>query len=458
MNFSARNPIIHFSVILLAAGVLFPASGRAVPSFARQTGMSCSVCHTVFPELTSFGRTFKMTGYTLGSVKKISETTSETTGETTTRLQINETVPVGVMMMLSHSMVAAQDDTFTVQAGSDGKGSIQFPAQFSLFYAGALSPKLGTFVQLTYDPGAGFLHFDNTDVRYADKFSLMDTELLWGVDLNNNPTVQDVWNTVPAWGFPFATSDLTKGPLAAARIDQSLAQQVASVGAYAFWNNLLYVEGSVYRSVPQGPVAPGSDVIQDFAPYWRVALQQDWDKHSAEVGAFGLVERKLSTAAVKNDPADQFTDYALDAQYQYNGDEHIVTAQAIWINEFQMYNGLGVVPDETAFNATDTLQTLRLAGTYYWHRTFGGTLGWFATSGSADPGLYPAAPVTGSASNTPDENGVVAELNYMPWLNTKFSLQYTWFNQYAGATTNYDGSGRNAADNDTTMLMAWLMY
>ena len=27
----------------------------AVPSFARQTGAACEVCHTAFPELTHFG-------------------------------------------------------------------------------------------------------------------------------------------------------------------------------------------------------------------------------------------------------------------------------------------------------------------------------------------------------------------------------------------------------------------
>jgi hypothetical protein len=46
----------------------------------------------------------------------------------------------------------------------------------------------------------------------------------------------------------------------------------------------------------------------------------------------------------------------------------------------------------------------------------------------------------------------------MAWLNTKFTLQYTYFNEYAGGSANYDGAGRNAWDNNTTMLMAWLMY
>ena len=46
---------------------LFPLSARAVPSFARQTGMSCTACHTVFPELTAFGRTFKLGAYTFST-------------------------------------------------------------------------------------------------------------------------------------------------------------------------------------------------------------------------------------------------------------------------------------------------------------------------------------------------------------------------------------------------------
>ena len=29
--------------------VVLSSPGRAVPSFARQTGMACAACHTVFP-------------------------------------------------------------------------------------------------------------------------------------------------------------------------------------------------------------------------------------------------------------------------------------------------------------------------------------------------------------------------------------------------------------------------
>src|SRR6202011_1535021 len=37
---------------------------QALPSYARQTGQQCAACHNGFPELTPYGRQFKLNGYT----------------------------------------------------------------------------------------------------------------------------------------------------------------------------------------------------------------------------------------------------------------------------------------------------------------------------------------------------------------------------------------------------------
>jgi hypothetical protein len=37
---------------------------NALPSYARQTGQQCAACHNGFPELTPYGRLFKLNGYT----------------------------------------------------------------------------------------------------------------------------------------------------------------------------------------------------------------------------------------------------------------------------------------------------------------------------------------------------------------------------------------------------------
>ena len=67
-------------------------------------------------------------------------------------------------------------------------------------------------MQGTYDEVPRSFHWDNMDIRYANTGSLVDRELVYGVSLNNNPTVNDVWNSTPAWGYPYLASGLTPEP------------------------------------------------------------------------------------------------------------------------------------------------------------------------------------------------------------------------------------------------------
>src|ERR1700720_1190075 len=46
---------------------------RAVPSYSRQTGLSCATCHFAPPELTPFGRKFKLEGYTFTSKPQVTD-------------------------------------------------------------------------------------------------------------------------------------------------------------------------------------------------------------------------------------------------------------------------------------------------------------------------------------------------------------------------------------------------
>ena len=62
-----RGPrLTVWSMVALGAGLLVVAAPRdseAVPAFARQYRMQCSVCHSVWPALNDFGRAFKERGY-----------------------------------------------------------------------------------------------------------------------------------------------------------------------------------------------------------------------------------------------------------------------------------------------------------------------------------------------------------------------------------------------------------
>jgi hypothetical protein len=87
-----------------------------------------------------------------------------------------------------------------------------------------------------------------------------------------------------------------------------------------------------------------------------------------------------------------------------------------------------------------------------------GTLGYFSVSGSTDRTLYAPAPVDGSSNGKPDSRGFIAQVAYFPWLNTQFTLQYTGYNLFNGKSNDYDGSGRDAADNNSIFLVAWFAW
>jgi hypothetical protein len=467
----ARNSGLLCWLIALAAA--WVPTANAVPSFARQTGMACEACHTVYPELNHFGRMFKANGYTLDNLKPVR-------GITATKdemLSLTALPPISLMVQVSNSWLSKPLPESTGIDGKAQNGTVAFPQQISLFYAGKIAPGLGGFIQMTYGNDSGTFGIDNTDLRYAHNAVLPNEQsLIYGVSLNNNPTVQDLWNSTPAFGFPYAASNANVSPIAAAQIDGTLGQDVAGMTLYVLWKEALYGEIGVYRSAKQGAANPitgaagpldgsTSNVVSGTAPYFRVAYEHQWGRNSFSLGVYGANFKLFpgggttDTPAVLAGPANQFNDFAQDFQYQYIGDQHLFTLAGTRIHE-SMKLDASFAAEASAAPSND-LTTTRVWGTYYYRRRIGGTLGLFSTTGSVDSNLYSAGAAPGvvtSANGSPDTSGWMAEMNYMPWLNTKLSLQYTAYNKFNGSSSNYDGFGRNASDNNTLYLLVWFAY
>lgn len=420
---------------LLCSAVAAPA--RAVPSFARQTGFDCMTCHVSWPELTPTGRQFKLNAYTLGEKRML---------------------PIAGMLQVSRTSTAHRDADTPDAFRKDGNIVLQ---QASLFLSGKLAEHLGVFSQWTYDGVAHHSGIDNLDLRYANQLEAGGQDLLYGITLHNNPTVQDVYNTGPAWGFPFASSPVAVTPNAASAIE-SLGQQVAGLGGYLLWHNTLYLELSAYRTANGAfsMLRAGSDKASDAAlkglsPYWRLALQHDWREgtHSAMVGAYGLKVDRYPDNRLTSGPTDRFNDLGLDAQYQFITDRHRVSLQLNYIHERQDWNATA------QSNPSDTLRIFRGKATYYFQKQYGATLGYFSVRGNADPQLYDTGePIGGSARGSPDSAGMIGELNYLPRRDMRLTLQYTAYRKFNGAANNYDGFGRNARDNNTLLLLGWFMF
>ena len=48
--------------------------------------------------------------------------------------------------------------------------------------------------------------------------------------------------------------------------------------------------------------------------------------------------------------------------------------------------------------------------------------------------------------------------SFRPWLNFRIGVQYTRWTKFDGSTTNIDGFGRSAHDNNTLLVYAWTMF
>ena len=429
--------------------VALPESASAIPSFARQTGQPCASCHTAFPELTPFGRRFKLGGYILGG------------GD-------SKLPPIAAMVLptFTHTQ-APQDSPPAPHTGVNDNLVLQ---QASVFYGGQIYGNLGAFVQTTYDRLSGRFFLDNTDIRYTDTIKLFDQDAILGITLNNTPTVQDVWNTTTAWGYPEVGATLApqfKPP--STMIEGGFAGQVVGTGAYAFWNDMLYMELTGYQTVSRStlsalgePDPSSTNGIRGIAPYWRVALEPTWGEHSLMIGTFGM-DMSVYPGRIGDFGTDHYTDIGLDAQYQYNGDMFSVTVKATDIMERQQLGATFAMPGGST-NPTNNLRSFKLSSSFVWDHTVSLSAGYFDVSGSADSGLYNA----NSATNSPNGNGLVFDLAYLPfshggpslwpWANARIGISYTQYLKLYGGTSNFDGGGHNAKDNNTTFLYTWIAF
>jgi hypothetical protein len=96
-------------------------------------------------------------------------------------------------------------------------------------------------------------------------------------------------------------------------------------------------------------------------------------------------------------------------------------------------------------------------GTYYYRRKYGATLAYFQTTGTTDAGLYSTTDAAGNPI-FPEQKGYIMQLDYLPIQNVRIMLQYTGFTKFNGATSNYDGLGRNPRDNNQLFLNLWVAF
>jgi len=403
------------------------------------------MCHVggLGPQLTPFGRQFKLEGYT-------------------TRKSSEFTLPLAVMMV--NSFVHTNEDQSTPPAPHYAANDNATIDQISLFAAGGVGTNFGAFTQFTYDGAARAFAWDNLDLRAIARTTIAGSPVIMGLSLNNSPGVEDAWNTLPAWSFPYTTSDLAPSPQAATVLSEALAQRVLGISGYGWWNSTLYTEIGVYwrpgRSFLRAMgvnINDGGAVLSGGSPFLRVAYQRDYGDQNFEIGASGLWS-SLSPGGLNASGTDNYFDVTLDASWQFIGTgDNVFQVNGRYTHERQTLDESFALA--SASRPHNHLNELHLDASYYWHRKLGVTVSPFDMWGSSDALFY-----ADNRAHSPESTGVLFQVDYTLWgtepspfgprFNVRIGAQYTIYTRFDGASTNYDGL---AATHPTITRLGFLL-
>jgi hypothetical protein len=440
---------------LAAISILFwmLPKASALPSFARQTGQKCAACHVGgnWPQLTPWGRFFKLSGYTAGDSIRNREG--------------SDRVPLGVFGQAGLTWATQPNDA----AGQSviAENGLPEAYEFTAEVGTQLTNFLGVFYE--YQVGNTFPGWKGVtgaaDVRAVHFFHIYGNEILAGIDSNNSPTVQDVWNTVPDWNFPFYSSPQSPG-LPASPMIASLGAQAGSIGAYALVNRQVYVELSFYRvatgffrwmGAGTAFQSGGANYLAGYNPYWRTYWTQSRGSHSYMLGAFGIRASVFPNSAEPGGITNVFTDYGFDSQYQYLANVHKFTLRASYIYENRSFDGsfpLGDVGTEKG-----NLKALNVSGSYMYGNAWAFHAGYFLTNGNNDASLYGVtAPSGDQITTSPQTSGYTLEVDRHITQSIQVMAQYRGFVRFNGLRHDIDGMGRNASDNNTLWLSVFFGF
>jgi hypothetical protein len=456
---------VSVSALAIAAGSLQPA--RAVPSFAAQTGQACQACHigAEGPQLTPYGRNFKIKGYTI-------------TGGTGIASQV-------------HFALWTQEEYSNIQKSFPPSGITPdfaannniFVNAVSLFYSGKLYDNVGAFLQMTWDNVGKALAQDNSEIRVIGAGKIFDLPVDYGVSFNNAPGWSDPWNSNYLWGYPYISNGIAPGPNAAPILDGAVQDNSLGIVGYGYVNQNVYADFGGYVSQPPGYMklfgegyGPGSST--GLEPWASLTYSQFWGNSNAHIGVHYFYGRYNPTTNTRSSDGqfghDTYSDVMISNGYQYIGDDYlnIFTLDGFIDFEAQDLKGSSSLlnPNQSSSMPNNNLTEFRETATYYYKDTYGIVIQWDKIWGNRNQLLYNtgADDSSGSIKGSPNSTFWNFEVNWVPFgkedsfwrpfINARIGFQYTLYTQFNGSGHNYDGFGRNASDNNTAMLYIWDVF
>jgi hypothetical protein len=289
-----------FASLVMLASAHAGTAVRAVPAFARQTGLACSGCHTQhFPTLNALGRRFKLDGFTLiGAQAKVEGS----------RLSLPASLNVSLYMKLRAQKTNGTDP---VGERTSHSWDLQFPDEMVLLIGGRVSEHIGFVLEGQLPEGGA---------PVLASFKIPFSYTLGSVQASVIPFTTD--NLGASYGFELLSTGAVRNiRFMEHRTDFSAQQYVgtsspASGAAFVVGNSHFFANFSRWAPVH---LAAAEGLASPFptASYARVAVTPVLGKWDLGFGA----QAWFGTARVNGGSGSSVTDvdtkaWAMDGQAQ----------------------------------------------------------------------------------------------------------------------------------------------
>ncbi len=205
--------------------IILSNEAKALPSFARQTGYSCSTCHTIPPRLNKYGMLFKMKGYTEGRALA-----NLPAGDKYTITKFN---PISIRVVsYPYSKRKGEDREFL------------FPDEFMIAFAGRITENVGAVIEPIYEAEEGEWDIEFARVAMVTDFNGILIGVMGGW---TSPTGTDPFISLDYHGRRLTRQKATPHyALSNSGLQDVFDFNNRGASLYAYYANMLYVNVGAY--------------------------------------------------------------------------------------------------------------------------------------------------------------------------------------------------------------------
>ncbi len=382
--------------------MLMPYTSHAVPSYARQVKKPCTACHTIWPNLNQYGRQFKVKAYT--------DVSQEWEMVTKDNLNLATTLPVSGRVIF-YPLVRTDNAT--------GDGSTEID-QVALFLASRVFDYAGVFASAEWSPDTDTIGMPTA--KMAFQYPLGEGNTVGAVFFKGLSSAADPFNALGGRDRMLTWGDESKPLVLSAgwTFDFSSEGNLGTVAHGYFLGNRLYAAVGAMRGGISSDALNNGGALSNLVTgtvanndpndgYFRLAWDQKLPNGAITFGGayYDGTQRIILPTTYDSKVKRGYIDVSLEQNY---GENHLFEVQALYGNgkDKNVFGG----GEERKFDG------YYVEGSYFYDRKFG-------LIAAINDIKFKDVLATDPTGLQDKIDSWLVSLNFLPWLNTKFALQYS---------------------------------